>query len=205
MADKVWLTPSQGRTWLSYMGVYHRLEYEMNRQLQAECGLSLADYTVMNALSAASGRRLRLSHLATTIGWERSRLSHHLQRMAGRGFVDRVRSETDGRATDALLTDAGLKTLRAAAPKHVAWVRTLFFSDLAENRVVEPIVANLPDVGSTVGPYLPFSNAFLFTGVDWLYPGNDMPWGPFGSLLYFLAVVGVVFVAAVLLLNRRDA
>jgi hypothetical protein len=71
--------------------------------------------------------------------------------------------------------------------------------------VVEPIVANLPDVGSTVGPYLPFSNAFLFTGVDWLYPGNDMPWGPFGSLLYFLAVVGVVFVAAVLLLNRRDA
>jgi DNA-binding MarR family transcriptional regulator len=137
MADKVWLTPSQGQTWLSYMGVYHRLEFEMNRQLQAECGLSLADYTVMNALSAAPGRRRRLSQLSTTIGWERSRLSHHLQRMAGRGFVERVQSETDGRATDALLTDAGLKTLRAAAPKHVAWVRTLFFSDLTEDRVVE--------------------------------------------------------------------
>ncbi|HYO00451.1 MAG TPA: MarR family winged helix-turn-helix transcriptional regulator [Mycobacterium sp.] len=133
----VWLTPSQGRTWLHYMRVYHRLEFEMNRQLQAECGLSLADYTVMNALSAASGRRLRLSQLATTIGWERSRLSHHLLRMAARGFVDRVQSDTDGRATDALLTDAGLKTLRAAAPKHVAWVRTLFFSDLDEDRVVE--------------------------------------------------------------------
>ncbi len=137
MADKVWLTSSQGRTWLSYMGVYHRLEFEMNRQLQAECGLSLADYTVMNALSAASGRRLRLSQLATIIGWERSRLSHHLQRMAARGFVDRVQSDSDGRATDALLTDAGLKTLRAAAPKHVAWVRTLFFTDLDEARVVE--------------------------------------------------------------------
>ncbi|MCW2515299.1 MAG: MarR family transcriptional regulator [Mycobacterium sp.] len=133
----VWLTPSQGRTWLSYMRVYHRLEFEMNRQLQAECGLSLADYTVLNALSAAPGRRLRLSQLATTIGWERSRLSHHLQRMAGRGFVDRVRSDTDGRATDALLTDTGLKTLRAAAPKHVAWVRKLFFSDLDDDRVVE--------------------------------------------------------------------
>ena len=137
MADKVWLTPSQGRTWSNYMGVYHRLEFEMNRQLQAECGLSLADYTVMNALSVASGRRLRLSQLATTIGWERSRLSHHLQRMAGRGFVDRVQSDTDGRATDALLTDSGLKTLRAVAPKHVAWVRTLFFSDLDEDRVDE--------------------------------------------------------------------
>jgi DNA-binding MarR family transcriptional regulator len=119
------------------MRVYHRLEFEMNRQLQAECGLSLADYTVLNALSAAPGRRLRLSQLATTIGWERSRLSHHLQRMAGRGFVDRVRSDTDGRATDALLTDTGLKTLRAAAPKHVAWVRKLFFSDLDDDRVVE--------------------------------------------------------------------
>lgn len=133
----VWLTPSQGRTWLSYMGVYHRLEYEMNRQLQAECGLSLADCTVMNALSGAPERRLRLSHLATTIGWERSRLSHHLQRMAARGLVERVQSDTDGRATDALLTDAGMGTLRIAAPKHVALVRTLFFSDLDEDRVDE--------------------------------------------------------------------
>jgi hypothetical protein len=71
--------------------------------------------------------------------------------------------------------------------------------------VVEPIVANLPDVGETVGPYLPFANVFLFTGVDWLYPGSDMPWGPFGSLLYFVVVVGVVLVAAVVLLSRRDA
>jgi len=137
MADKVWLTPSQGRTWLNYMGVYHRLEFEMNRQLQAECGLSMADYTVLNALSSASGRRLRLSQLATTIGWERSRLSHHLQRMAGRGLVERVQSETDGRATDALLTDAGWKVLRSAAPKHVAWVRRLVFSELSEDKVVE--------------------------------------------------------------------
>jgi DNA-binding MarR family transcriptional regulator len=136
VADKVWLTPSQGKTWLAYMSVYHRLEFEMNRQLQADCGLSLADYTVMNALSAAPGRRLRLSQLATTIGWERSRLSHHLQRMAGRGFVQRVRSETDGRATDALLTEAGWKGLRSAAPKHVAWVRRLVFSGLSEDAVV---------------------------------------------------------------------
>jgi DNA-binding MarR family transcriptional regulator len=118
------------------MGVYHRLEFEMNRQLQAECGLSLADYTVMNALSAAPGRRLQLSQLATTIGWERSRLSHHLQRMAGRGLVERVQSDTDGRATDALLTDAGWKVLRSAAPRHVDWVRRLVFSELSEGNVV---------------------------------------------------------------------
>jgi DNA-binding MarR family transcriptional regulator len=85
---------------------------------------------VMNALSIADGRRMQLTRLATMIGWERSRLSHHLQRMTKRGLVERVRSETDGRATDAVLTDSGWETVQAAAPKHVAWVRRLFFSDL---------------------------------------------------------------------------
>jgi DNA-binding MarR family transcriptional regulator len=80
-----WLNPSQQQAWLSYMRVYHRMEYEMNRQLQSECGISLGDYTVMNALTNAPRRRAQLSSLATTIGWERSRLSHHLQRMSGRG------------------------------------------------------------------------------------------------------------------------
>ena len=149
MADKVWLTTEQQRTWLNYMRVYHRLEYEMNRQLQAECGLSLADYTVLNALSHAPARRLQLSALANTIGWERSRLSHHLQRMAKRGFVDRVQSATDGRATDASLTDAGWKALRTAAPKHVAWIRLLFFSDLGTERTVE-LGGLLGDVYQTI-------------------------------------------------------
>ncbi|MBB3753374.1 DNA-binding MarR family transcriptional regulator [Mycolicibacterium sp. BK634] len=124
------LNASQQRTWLNYMRVYHRLEYEMNRQLLADCALSLSDYTVMNALSQATGRRRQLTALATTIGWERSRLSHHLQRMTGRGLVERVRSDTDGRATDVVLTEAGWTALRSAAPLHAEWVRTLFFSDL---------------------------------------------------------------------------
>jgi DNA-binding MarR family transcriptional regulator len=119
------------------MQVYHRLEYEMNRQLLAECAMSLGDYTVMNALSSTDGHRMQLTSLATMIGWERSRLSHHLQLMTKRGLVERVQSETDGRATDAALTDRGWKSLKVAAPKHVAWVRRLFFSDLDSGQEVE--------------------------------------------------------------------
>jgi DNA-binding MarR family transcriptional regulator len=124
------LNASQQRTWLNYMRVYHRLEYEMNRQLLADCGLSLSDYTVMNALSQAPGRRKQLTALATTIGWERSRLSHHLQRMTRRGLVDRARSEADGRAVHVVLSDTGWELLRSTAPRHAEWIRTLFFSDL---------------------------------------------------------------------------
>lgn len=130
MAQRIWLSPTQQRTWLNYVQVYHRLEYELNRQLQAEFGVSLADYTVMSALSSEPGRRLQSSRLATRIGWERSRLSHQLRRMETRRLVERIASKTDGRATDAKLTPQGWRLLKSAAPKHVAWVRTLFFSDL---------------------------------------------------------------------------
>ena len=130
MTDDGGLSSSQQRAWLSYMRVYHRLEYEMNRHLQAECGMSLGDYTVMNALTNAPQRRAQLTSLATTIGWERSRLSHYLQRMSRRGYLERVPSETDGRATDVVLTQTGWHAFRTAAPKHAAWVKQLFFSDL---------------------------------------------------------------------------
>jgi DNA-binding MarR family transcriptional regulator len=140
-----WLNASQGRAWLNYMQVYHRLEYEMNRHLQTECGLSLGDYTVLNALSNAQGRRMQLTNLATTIGWERSRLSHHLQRMTARGLTDRSRSTADGRATDAVLTDAGWDALSVAAPAHVAWVRTLFFAGITPEQETQ-----LSDILATV-------------------------------------------------------
>ena len=71
--------------------------------------------------------------------------------------------------------------------------------------VVEPILGNLTRIGSQVGPYLPFGNALLFARVPWLYPVYDMPWGERGSLLYFAAVVAVVFAAAIVVVNRRDA
>jgi ABC-2 type transport system permease protein len=71
--------------------------------------------------------------------------------------------------------------------------------------VVEPILGNIPNVGSEVGPYLPFGNAFVFTDVQWLYPVYSMPWDRLGSLLYFAVVVSAVFVAAVVVVNRRDA
>ncbi|CAN5483535.1 MarR family winged helix-turn-helix transcriptional regulator [soil metagenome] len=129
-----WLNPKQSRAWLAYMEVYHRLEYEMTRNLQTESGLSLGDYSVMNALSQSPGRRKQLTSLATMLGWERSRLSHHLQRMTQRGLVDRVPSDSDGRATDAILTDTGWATLQEAAPKHVAWVRRMFFTDLSDGQ-----------------------------------------------------------------------
>jgi ABC-2 type transport system permease protein len=71
--------------------------------------------------------------------------------------------------------------------------------------LVEPVLGNLPSIGSEVGPYLPFANVFRFIDVQWLYPAYSMPWDEAGSLLYFVFVVAVVYAAAIVVVNRRDA
>lgn len=71
--------------------------------------------------------------------------------------------------------------------------------------LVEPLVGNVPGRGPQVGPYLPFANMFRFLEVQWLFPGYGWPWGTPGSLAYFAAVVAVVFAAALVVVNRRDA
>jgi DNA-binding MarR family transcriptional regulator len=133
-SDEYPLSPTQQRAWLNYMRVYHRLEYEMNHHLRTECGLSLYDYTVLNALSQAPDRRLQVTSLATVIGWERSRLSHHLGRMERRGLVERTACETDGRGTVVILSDQGWDVLSAAVPLHAEWVRRTVFGDLDPGR-----------------------------------------------------------------------
>ncbi len=67
------------------MRVRLRLTYEMNRQLQADSKLSLPDFDVLNALRYAPRGQKQITELAAGIGWERSRLSHHLRRLESRG------------------------------------------------------------------------------------------------------------------------
>ncbi|WP_231116396.1 MarR family winged helix-turn-helix transcriptional regulator [Motilibacter rhizosphaerae] len=135
------MSAEQQRVWLAWMRVSLRLDYEIGRGLQEDSGLSLPDYHVLVALGSAPDGRVQLSELARTIGWERSRLSHHLQRMTVRGLVVRTPSTTDGRATDAVLTAAGREALDGAAPAHVEHVRRLFFGTLADDDL--PVLAEL--------------------------------------------------------------
>jgi DNA-binding MarR family transcriptional regulator len=80
-AQEPWLSPAQLQAWRAFMRVQMRMNYEMNRQLQSDNDLSLADYHVLNALTSAPDGRLQVSDLAALIGWERSRASHQLRRL----------------------------------------------------------------------------------------------------------------------------
>ena len=106
-------------------------------QLQADCGLSLADYDVLVALDERPG--CRISELGERLGWEQSRLSHQLSRMRARGLVERRGAADDRRAATVELTTDGRAALEAAAPGHAELVRTLVFdgSPAADLRAVE--------------------------------------------------------------------
>src|ERR1700739_3887610 len=127
------------------MRVQMRVNYEMNRQLQSDNDLSLADYHVLNALTAAPGGRLQVSDLAALIGWGRSRASHQLRRVCERGLSERGPSKDARRSTDAILTKAGREAIEASAPGHVALVRRLFFDPLP-SELLAPLTAGLEHI-----------------------------------------------------------
>jgi DNA-binding MarR family transcriptional regulator len=107
-----------------------RLDGEIARQLAGESGLSYPDYVVLVALTDRPDGRMRLFELARTLGWEKSRLSHHIARMAARGLVDKERCDSDRRGAYVVVTRRGRKEIEAAAPGHVTTVRRLFVDRL---------------------------------------------------------------------------
>jgi DNA-binding MarR family transcriptional regulator len=124
------LSSGETAVWYAYMKVHLRLEYELNRQLRADSGISLADYHVLVALTSEPGGRMRVTDLAIRIGWERSRLSHHLKRMRERELVETGPDPDDRRATGVVLSETGWEVLREAAPEHVEFVRKAFLDAL---------------------------------------------------------------------------
>lgn len=124
----VWLTKREQEVWRKYVTVTSRLQTEMHRQLQRDCGLSLADFEVLVALSERGPQRI--NELSDALAWEQSRLSHQLRRMRGRGLLERHGSGDDRRGASVSITDAGRAALEAAAPGHAELVRRTVFAGL---------------------------------------------------------------------------
>lgn len=129
----MWLTDDQQHIWRGYLAMVSKLQTAMNRQLQQDCGLSLADYEVLVALSEYGPQRI--SDLGETLVWEQSRLSHQLRRMRGRGLVERHGSDDDRRSAIVEITTGGLQALATAAPGHAQLVRSTVFDGLSTTQL----------------------------------------------------------------------
>jgi DNA-binding MarR family transcriptional regulator len=128
-------TADQLQAWRAFIETSELLKNVIAEQLQAESELSPGDYVVMLALFEHPNRCMRSSQLAEHIGWERSRLSHHLGRMERRGLVTRETAVDDSRGAVIALTELGAHLFRKASPSHLHTVYDAFVAALTDEQL----------------------------------------------------------------------
>jgi DNA-binding MarR family transcriptional regulator len=135
VAQPRWLDERQQHVWQAYLQMNQHLLGALEDQLVRDAGLSGSDYQVLHPLSQAPDGLLRAREICTEIGWDRSRLSHHLTRMEKRGLVTREECAEDARGLMVRLTDTGHKAIEGAAPNHADAVRRSFFDLVSKNEL----------------------------------------------------------------------
>ena len=143
------LTRTELDSWRVFIETTEELRAALAARLQSDSGISPGDYRVMLELSEAPGRRLRSSHLADAIDWERSRLSHHLGRMEKRGLIRREAAAGDNRGAEAVLTEQGRYVLRSSSIPHFHAIRELFLDALTPEQL-----AAARDIAETLRDHL---------------------------------------------------
>ena len=135
--DTPWLDEEQLDTWVKVIAVVELLPGVLDSQLRRDAGLTHFEYFVLAMLSEAPERTLRMTALAQRTNATLPRLSHVVRRLEERGLVERRPCPDDGRATNAILTDAGWDQVVAAAPGHVATVRRHVVDALTAEQVTQ--------------------------------------------------------------------
>lgn len=152
MAETRWLAEHELQAWRNLNIMYSQLSGVLAREL-AGSGLSYPDYLVLAMLSDLPDHRVRPSEMGCLLGWEKSRVSHHVARMERRGLVERERCPTDQRGWFIAMTDTGRDTIGAAAPEHVEAVRRYAIGLLTDDeiatldRICQKILDQLPRDG----------------------------------------------------------
>jgi DNA-binding MarR family transcriptional regulator len=111
------------------------LPWSIDQQLQHDAGLATVEYQVLACLSQSPQRMMRMSSMALFTNASLSRLSRVVKRLEDRDLVRREADLSDGRFTNAILTDEGFRTIEAAAPAHVAHVRSLVIDVLSAEQL----------------------------------------------------------------------
>lgn len=147
--------------WLRLIAIVELLPGVLDSQLRRDAGLTHFEYFVLAVLSEADDRTLRMTALAHRTNATLARLSHVVRRLEERGLVERFPCPEDARATNARLTTNGWDAVVAAAPGHVANVRSHVLDALTAEQVRQltevgdALLARLDPKGKMTALYRP--------------------------------------------------
>lgn len=118
------------RAWRLFLEAHARVVNRLESELREEAGMPLTWYDVLVQLSEAPEHRLRMQELARRVLISKSGLTRLVDRLCAAGYLEREQDPEDGRGTLAVMTDAGARALRRAAPFHLAGIERAFSSRL---------------------------------------------------------------------------
>jgi DNA-binding MarR family transcriptional regulator len=120
------------KAWRTFLYAHAQVRRQLERELQAEEAMGLAEYELLLTLAYSDGRRLRMSDLADTLALSRSGATRLIDRLEADALVQRVSCETDRRGQWAQLTADGYERLRAASPTHLRGVAAHFLDRIPQ-------------------------------------------------------------------------
>ena len=118
------LSSAELRAWTGLLDTARILDAELERDLVADHAMTHREYEVLVRLDGHGGS-MRMTALAAQIEASSPLVSQTVARLEARAWVERRRSEEDGRGVEAYLTVEGSAALRVAAEPHAAIVRAL--------------------------------------------------------------------------------
>ena len=123
------------RAWLGMLQTHRQLTRQLDATLEARHGLTLSGLELLSRLATHEERRAHLSTLAEQIGLSISGISRLVDTLEHAGLVERQTCPNDGRATNAWLTESGLRLVREAQSTHYARVRERFFDHVDDGEL----------------------------------------------------------------------
>lgn len=120
-----WLSAAEREAWRGLVRLIVKLPGMLGDQLERDADLNFFEYMVLAMLSEREDRTLRMTDLAAVTNATLPRLSNVVKRLEARKLLKRRPDPSDGRFTQAILTDRGIRLVVAAAPGHVETVRDL--------------------------------------------------------------------------------
>lgn len=106
--------------WRALAAVHGIIESALEKALQSEHGLSVVEYTVLDALSRQHGWHMRMQQLARATALSSSATTRLVTRLEDRGLLTRILCVDDRRGIYTELTAAGDALLERARPTHDA-------------------------------------------------------------------------------------
>jgi DNA-binding MarR family transcriptional regulator len=136
------LSPQELRVWHAFRMMGDDVLERVGRDITEATGLSGPDFAVLSRVAAIGKGEMRQQSLAEMLGWDKSRLSHHLTRMQQRKLIER--RDAENRVVLVVLTKLGREKLDDARPVHAESVRRNLLSRLnAEQTATIVRVSNI--------------------------------------------------------------